>query len=532
MVGLGYGDERGFRGWTGPLAQCEEMLRPWLKNPEHTVIMHNANFDVRVLEAHGYEVCTKLWDTMWAAHYERPDLPPTLRPKSLDMVSSRQANLDYWNWKYEFKSGLRPDESAYNILDVAWTWANYLNIRRNLDRNGGLRHFERWLMPCLRVLQRMEDKGVPVDMDKLHEVSQLQQEALWAAVEAWNALDLGVKHTENQQLIKLFYHKWKLPIQKKDGKPTLNSDALEALLEYKSVKGAQRQAVELLAHVRHIQKILSTYLNEDKITGDRIHPHFNLIGAWTGRLSCSDPNLQNIPRAPKRGKKRSCNKGAPGCQCFQLRSLFIADDWAYIGGDWSQIEYRLSALLAGDEVLTKNFEHEAFDIHQEVANKLGIPRDLAKTVVHGGNYGRGKRAIAKAAGCTETLAQEVLDGFAYTYPQLAAYRRDIVVQAKRQGYLMNPFGRRFYFEVRPKATEILATMPSSTAAEMMIGAIVRTDAAGLDVRLTVHDELGLNGRSEKDVALLREVLETPYEELGGWSCPADVKFGRSWEDAK
>lgn len=299
---------------------------------------------------------------------------------------------------------------------------------------------------------------------------------------------------------------------------TTNKEALKNLQDL-------HDAPKLLLEWRKAAKVLSTYLNIDGkyFNGDRLCPQYNLSATATGRLSGGGEdgvNFQNMP------------KGA-------FRKLFIPDegDEMVVVGDWSQIEYRLTALLAGDKDLLEHFNDPTFDIHQRTADGLGVDRTTAKRINHATNYGMQAKKMAASLRISVKKAREFIENMKLVYPILQRYREAVVRTASKRGWLANPFGRRGYFQVDSKGkvepAKVVAFTPQSTAADMMIRIIGNAYDAGLKLRWTVHDELGISSNDPlRDAEILREIMEAPFPELNGFSCPVDIGIGVNWYEAK
>jgi uracil-DNA glycosylase family 4 len=511
--------------WTD---ETKEVFDKVLAEPGRTLVGHNFGFDAKHLLRNGVNVGTRIWDTMHAAHFDRSDLP-----KALDDACSRMPRHRYYNWKEAFRSGSNPDGMLYNALDCAWTYRLHEYLQGRLRTSGGLDHFENVVMGCLPALIEMELTGTQIDVEKRAELAEKQTKRVAELVEEWELLTGGVDRNSPKQLQGYFYGTLGIKVQRnrKTGAPTLDAKTLESLFE----KCPDQPALRTLRRIRHVEKILTTYLAGDLDETGRLHPQFNLSGTVFGRLSGGGDegfNFQNIPKS-----KAKCPAGDPGCQCYRLRELFIADldDACMTVGDWSQIEFRISAILAGQKDLIESFRDPTFDIHGAVAKRLGIPRDRAKRVVHGSNYDMGKKTLAYHVGCSVAEADKFLNAFRQAYPDLARWRAELVAHARKFGWVANPFGRRAYFRAKDGDVDppkVISFVPQSTAADMMLEALVRARCAGLKLRFSVHDELGVSARELLDRTVLEQVMQSPYDRLGGWWCPADVGVGRTWAEAK
>jgi uracil-DNA glycosylase family 4 len=500
-----------------------DMLTAWMADPKHTLVGHNIGYDIRVLRGYGVpQPAAKLWDTQHAAHFERSDML-----KALDEVASRQPAYLYHNWKEEFETGILPDIITYNLRDACWPLAIKERQLASLTKTGQLAHFENVLMRVLPILIDMEMDGVQIDQEIFEQLKVKQVGALHKLEQSWDATTGGVNHRSNPQL--KAYFSQLLPVKQL---ASLDRDALRELgLEFPLC-----EPLQILIKLRHVDKILNTYLSVKLDAKGRLHPQYNLSGTSTGRLSSGGRNginFQNIPRSNR------CPVDVPTCQCANLRKMFIADpnDEGIIIGDWSQIEFRVSALLANDRKLIAQYKDPRFSIHREVASALKVDYELAKRGVHGANYGMGAARLAKELKIDRKVAERFIIQFRMLYPALAVHRARLVRQAAQQGWLSTPFTRRNYFLIgrdgKVDPPKVLAFQPQSSVGDMMLIALIRLQQAGLKLRWSVHDEAGISSKnSDADATVLKQVMESGYEQLGGWGCPTEIGGGPSWAAAK
>ena len=529
-----------------PTPEVMEPLGKWLADPSHTLVVHNTGFDVRVLERDGFKVNARLWDTMHAAHYEQPGLNKILKPLALDTVASRMDQLMYWNWKEDFSTGANPDGAYYCGRDVTTTAYLRQELARRLERTGRLDRFERIMMPLQRVLIDVETSGVRIDTDALRKLQSRQKYIVAYLQDAWVRAHPGIDPNSSTQLKAHFYGTLGIRprLHYKTKQPTLSREVLEELAD--SSEHADCKDLYELVQLRHAQKMLA-YLNMPLDFRNHLHPKYNMSGTTTGRFSgggkdggTSGMNFQNIPK-----HKEDCERRVDGCACTQLRTLFMADmdHYGLAVADYSQIESRLTAYLAGEEDLLRKYDDPTFDEHQWLADILGVPRSTGKQLNHATNYGMGARELARRLKCSVRQAQQYLAAIRQAKPKIFQHRDRIHAEVVKLGYLTNRSGRRIYFQpVRKRtprgevwtieASKTAAAEPQSTAGDVMHEAMLRAAQAGLQVRLQIHDELGVSMEYRDDGKILKECMEAPFDWLGGWSCRVDLGEGRTWAEAK
>lgn len=526
LVGIAANKDYGVSG--KPTEGVMNVVRNWMAVGRHVLTGHNLGYDLRVLRANGIDFGGRLFDTMHGAHFERPDLP-----KALDDVASRLPGFKYYNWKEAWRTGRQCDPGVYNALDCCWTAAIRDQLHQRLHLSGRLGHFENVLMRALPILLELEEEGVEVDREELCRLRDKQVQEQERLQKAWDEATGGVNFRSSPQLMEFFYGKMgmKVKIKRKTKRPTLDGKALDELFE----ENPTCEALNVLHQLRHVSQILSTFLTLPMDGDGRVHPQYNLSGTAFGRLSSGGDEGMNFQNLPRKGER--CKARAPGCQCWNVRRIFKGDGEEMVAvGDWSQIEFRISALLAGETELIEAFKDPKFDIHGQTAKVMGADRDDAKRVVHLVNYGGGPSPVMEAVGCSKQKALTWIEAFKAKYAKLARWRVGLEEEARRNGWVRNPFGRRMYFRVgsggKVDGPKVIASVPQSTAADMMLGALVRAKEAGLKVRWTVHDELGVSCRGKEDVEVLKKVMEVGFGELGGWWCPVEVNSGRTWAEAK
>lgn len=416
-------------------------------------------------------------------------------------------------------------------------------IARRLDEAGLRRLHDDVELPLARILARMESLGIALDVEALRAMSS-ETTARMAELRAQIEVHAGESFNLNSpaQLRVVLFDRLGLPSSKRTpkGEPSTDASVLEKLRDAHPIVAA-------ILSWRELDKLTSTYLEAlprqvDPADG-RIHTTFHQTSAATGRLSSSDPNLQNIPARTELGRR--------------IRAAFIAggDARLLLCADYSQIELRILAHLSGDAGLLAAFEADE-DIHTATAAKIfAVPptavdpslRNRAKMVNYGLAYGMNAFGLASRLDIAPDEAQEIMDAYFAGFPAIADYLERQVEHATREGYTETLLGRRRYIpELRADNPRIRdlgrrmalnAPIQGSAADVFKIGmlAVARAlDHELPDCRmlLTVHDELVFEvpeGRIEAAGTLVRREMEA----AGGLRVPlrADLGWGRTWSDA-
>ncbi len=449
-----------------------------------------------------------------------------------------------------------PGRSGYALPDLAW---HYLGqdredchgmarvaeaLHQALRDKDLLRLYKEIEIPLARVLAKMELAGVKVDQSRLDVLSadMAEQLVLLEKLAKEQAEDEAFNPNSPKQLGTVLFEKLKLPVIKKT--KTGYSTDVKVLEELQG----KHPLVDTILQYRVLAKLQSTYLEGLKplIRGKtgRIHTHFRQTVTVTGRLSSTDPNLQNIPTRTETGKK--------------IRALFVPGegyDWL-MSCDYSQIELRILAHVAQDPLMIEAFL-ENQDIHARTASEVfGVPLELvshemrsrSKAVNFGIVYGISDFGLARQLGCSRQEAGEFIRNYLARYQGVKKYMEEMTELARRQGYVSTLLGRRRYlpdinnrnFNLRSFAERTAINTPiQGTAADIMKLAMLRVDAAlqksGLSSRvlLQVHDELVLEvteAEREAAAALVKGEMENAFK----LDVPllADVNYGKDWAAAK
>ena len=399
-------------------------------------------------------------------------------------------------------------------------------------------------LPLTEVLARLQLRGMYVDRDELTDFGRMLDDRInLLCDEIYSLAGEEVNINSPKQLGVILFEKLELPFGKKNksGGYSTNAEILEKLRD-------KHEIVEKVLEYRQLAKLKSTYVTGlssvvNPKTG-RIHSHFNQTVTNTGRLSSTEPNLQNIPVRTPLGR--------------EIRKMFIAekDGWTLIDADYSQIELRVLAHIADDSAMKQAFLDNE-DIHTQTAATVfktpvdevtPLMRSRAKAVNFGIVYGIGAFSLAKDIGTSRAEAQQYIDEYLAHYGNVALYMNQVIESAKECGYITTVLGRRRYIpelsasshQLRMFGERVAMNAPiQGSAADIIKIAMVNVDRrlaeSGLSARLVlqVHDELIVESpESEKDAAaaILKEEMEKAYK----LSVPliVDMNSGKSWYDTK
>lgn len=498
--------------WSLPWGpEAKELLKAELARTSPAVA-YNIAFDAPRLEDAGVPIPEPWFCEMLAAATLKPDMK-----KSLNYVASLY--LDTQRWKHLAAS----DPETYNLYDVIKEQALYEPLVAELHRTGMYELFTKRMMPTLPTLVRMTRCGIRVDQSSraawLDKLAAREREV----VAKWEGLAPGVK-TAGSGLAAFLRERCGL-----DGTSTEVS-ALRALILRGKPPDQAREIINPLLELRGIRKDISTYAEVEVAEDGCVHPGYLPAGkdddafgrgtAGTGRLASSNPNIQN--------------------QTAEARLMFRPhrDDQVLLEFDYSQIEARILARLAGDGELETAI---AEGLHESNMRVLGVDKTRAKNGFYGWSYGAGARTlyntfIGKGFLVPIRECEELLRGFDKRFARTAAWRNAVGAEAATRFYLTNPFGRRRYFMAGAgDVTKGFNYHPQSSAADIMWTILRQLEDGlrGLDASLlaTVHDSVLLESersQAPRVVEVVRSVMEQPWPELGGLVVPVAVKMGERW----
>ena len=443
----------------------------------------------------------------------------------------------------EQKDDKADERSKYQSALICYAIAKLEEVTtKKLEEVGSLSLFNNIEMPLVPVLAQMQFNGMMVDESELKDfgdtlkaqVETLSHEICDLAGEEFNV-------NSHQQLGKILFEKLQLPVYKKTKNGyTTDVEVLEKL------KG-QHPIIEKILEYRTLAKLNSTYV-EGLIPyinpkTKKIHSSFHQIITATGRISSTEPNLQNIPTRAELGK--------------QIRKAFKpAEGNVYIDADYSQVELRVLAHISQDENMIHAFNHGE-DIHKQAASKvLGIPiekvtkeqRSSAKAVNFGIVYGISDFGLANQLGVSNKQAKEYINQYLEKYQGIKHFMDDIVESAKAKGYVETLFGRRRYipeikssnYMVRQFGSRVAMNTPiQGTAADIMKIAMINVNKALKEkhingkIVLQIHDELLLEV-SQEDKEQAKEILKQCMENAMKLSVPLEVEIseGEDWYEVK
>ncbi len=525
-----------------------ESLRPVLESEDHPKVGQNLKYDAHVLANHGIELRGIAHDTMLQSYV----LDSTATRHDLDSLALTYLGIK--TVRYEDVAGKGAKQVGFHqvALEKAVPYAAEdadiaLRLHRvlwpRLQAEPGLRRvYEEIEMPLVPVLMRMERHGVLIDRDELRRLSEelarrmaaIEEQVYCIAGETFNL-------ASPKQIQAILFDKLGLPVLKKTpkGQPSTAEDVLQRLAE-------SFELPRLILEHRSLSKLKSTYADRlpqqiHPRTG-RVHTSYHQAVTATGRLSSSDPNLQNIPiRTPEGRRIRRAFVAPPGCKL--------------VAADYSQIELRIMAHLSGDANLLEAFA-AGEDIHRATAAEVfGVApeqvtpeqRRRAKAINFGLIYGMSAFGLAKQLGIEREEAQGYIDRYFERYPGVRDYMERTRRQAYERGYVETLFGRRLHLpELRSRnaqrrqyaeRTAINAPMQGSAAdiikrAMIAVDAWIRESGAPVKMIMQVHDELVFEVAEDfvaEAIAAVRErmvaaaVLDVPLV--------VDVGVGDDWDEA-
>lgn len=525
-----------------------DRFRPVFENREIMKVGQNIKYDMLVLANYGVQLQGPLFDTM-VAHYV---LQPELR-HNMDYLA--EIYLNYQTIHIEELIGPKgknqgnmrdlPPASVYEYAcedaDVTLKLKN--KLEKELDENNVRKLFEEIEMPLIPVLAYMERNGVRIDTEALKETSrhftlrmkQIEEEVYQLAGTEFNI-------ASPKQVGEVLFDRLKI-VEKAKKTKTGQYVTSEEVLE--SLRGKHEVVEKILEH-RGLKKLLGTYIDAlpqliNPETG-RIHTSFNQTVTATGRLSSSNPNLQNIPIRNEDGK--------------EIRKAFIPDDGCiFFSADYSQIELRIMAHLSGDPHMIEAFQ-KGQDIHAATASKIyKVPleevtreqRSKAKTANFGIIYGISVFGLAERLNVDRKEAKELIDGYFENYPHVKEYMDESIRIARERGYIETIFKRKRYLPdinsrnavVRGYAERNAINAPiQGSAADIIKVAMVRIyqrflkEGIQSKMILQVHDELNfsvLPEEQEKVKQIVIEEMESAYK----MKAPllADSGWGQNWLEA-
>lgn len=529
------------------LTACLRQLKPILENETIKKIGQNIKYDLTIFANHGVEVQGVAFDTMLESY----TLNSTSR-HNMDELAERY--LGHQTIAFEEIAGKGKNQLTFDKIAIA-TAAEYAAedadvtmklhqaLAPELQKEPSLvKLFEEIEMPLVGVLSHIERNGVLIDSARLLAQSA-EIEVRLAEVEKQVHSEAGQEFNlaSTKQLQEILFDKLGLPVLKKTpkGAPSTNEEVLDELAQQGHI------VPKLLMEHRGLSKLKSTYTDKlpqmiNPKTG-RVHTSYHQAVTATGRLSSSDPNLQNIPIRNDEGRR--------------IRQAFIArEGYKIVAADYSQIELRIMAHLANDEGMINAFA-EGKDIHRATAAEIfGVPLDevtseqrrSAKAINFGLIYGMSAFGLSNQLGISRADAQKYMDLYFARYPAVQQFMSDIREVAAEKGYVETLFGRRLYLpeikssnQMRRKAAERVAINApmQGTAADIIKVAMIGVDKAihgndEIKMIMQVHDELVFEVKADK-IEQYSQLIKAEMEKAISLKVPliAEVGVGENWDEA-
>ena len=521
-------------------------LKPLLENQDPRKIGHNIKYDMLVLSQHDIWPQGLAFDSMIASYILRADGRHNLDALAREHLQYKTVSFTDLVGSGKEQKHIREvpleDLSDYSCEDSDITLRLYRALSGKLEQQGMLGLCEKLEFPLLSVLAKMEKAGVAVDIDHLRNMSkelERQLDTLTREIHKLAGEPFNINST--QQLGDVLFNKLKLPTVRKT-KTGFSTDVgvLETLRN-------EHPIIEHLLEYRQLSKLKSTYVDAlpalvNPRTG-RVHTSFNQTIAATGRLSSSDPNLQNIPIRTEIGRS--------------IREAFVPGegDSLMMSADYSQIELRVMAHISGDEGLSEAFRNKE-DIHTTTAAKVfgvaheEVSREMrrkAKEVNFGIMYGIGPFGLSTRLEITQSEAKEIIARYFERFPKVKQYINDTIGAARERGYVETLLGRRRYLpdlnshnnNLRQNAERQAINMPiQGTAADMIKLAMINIDRSFAKARLKtlmilqVHDELVFELKKDEEEKV-RSLVTKHMQESLKLNVPIEVEIGvgKNWLEA-
>lgn len=534
-----------------------EKLKPVLEDGGIKKYGHNIKYDIEVMRCYGVDIKGIAGDTMIASYL----LNPGTRQHNLDGLTFTELGhqkitkddlLGKGREKISFGEVPTEKLSNYSCEDADFTFRLAKKLIPELKRNKLDRLFNDIEMPLVKILAEMEQNGVKIDEAYLKRLSLKTGKKLEQLEEKiYNLAGKKFNISSTQQLREILFNGLKISALNINKTKTGLSTAAEELEKLKD----EHPIIRLIQEYRELSKLLTTYIDAlpkliNKKTG-RLHTSFNQTVTATGRLSSTDPNLQNIPIRTELGR--------------EVRKAFVADaGFKLVSLDYSQIELRLAAHMSGDEKMIKAFK-EGADIHSLTAAEINqVPlsevtkemRRQAKAVNFGVIYGQGPRGLAQGADIPYARAKEFIEKYFLIYQGVKNYIDETIAQAKEKGYTETMFGRvRYLPEINSSMLQVAKTAErmaintpiQGTAADMIKMAMIQmqiytdfnTNLHRLNKKtpvkmiLQVHDELVFEIREdmiEEAVKKIKNIMENAIK----LKVPVivDAKIGDNWGEMR
>jgi DNA polymerase I len=547
LIGLSFSWKKGQAYYVVFNEKYLSELKPIFEDAKIKKVAHNMKFDASMLKMAGVDLANYYFDTMIASYL----LDSSTRQHGLD----RLAFIEFQHKKIatteligEGKNQITMDKvdvkkvAEYSCEDADFTWRLYELFEPRLEKNKLKKLFDEIEMPLIPVLIEMEVNGVKIDVEQLKKLSKkITKKIEDLKLKIYKLAGQEFNISSPLQLKEILFDKLKISTK---GIKHTKTGLSTAAAELEKMRG-EHEIIDLISDYRELSKLKSTYVDAlpklvNKETG-RLHTSFNQTITATGRLSSSEPNLQNIPIRTELGR--------------EIRKAFIAEDGNLIvAADYSQVELRVIACLAKDEHMMEVF-NQGKDIHAATAAKIfdvkleDVTKDMrrkAKEVNFGVLYGMGASGLAQRTGITRAEAKEFIEKYFTSYKKVKEYTEKMVVDAQKNEFVETMFGRRRYLPeinsnvqmLRAQAERMAVNMPiQGTAADLMKIAMIevykelKTISPKSKMLLQVHDELVIEV-PEKDVEKVAKVVDEKMEKIHKLCVPlnVDTEVGKNWDE--
>ncbi len=525
-----------------------DIFKPIFENPKSLKIGQNIKYDILVLSNCGIQVKGELFDTMVAHYILQPELhhgmdylaEVYLNYKTIHIEEligpkgKNQKNMSQLNPQQIYEYACEDADITLQLKEI---------LEKELEKDGTIPLFKDIEMPLVNVLAYMERNGVRIDLESLKETSHLFTERMRSIEQdIFTQTGYSFNILSPKQVGEVLFERLKVmdkPKKTKTGQYVTSEDILESLK-------TKHPVVELILQYRGLKKLLGTYVDALPLlvnpkTG-KIHTSYNQTVTATGRLSSSNPNLQNIPVRDEDGK--------------EVRKAFIPETGCtFFSADYSQIELRIMAHLSEDLNMIEDFKL-GHDIHLATAAKIfhkkldevtKTERSRAKTANFGIIYGISAFGLAERTGLSRTESKELIENYFNTYPQIKAYMNHSIQKAKEKGFIETILKRKRYLPdinshnatVRGFAERNAINAPiQGSAADIIKIAMIRiynrfiNENIKSTMILQVHDELNFNvvpGEEEIVEKIVMDEMQNAWQ----MNVPliADCGWGKNWLEA-
>jgi DNA polymerase-1 len=524
-----------------------EILKPIFENPNILKIGQNLKYDINVLNRYGINVFMPLFDTMIAHYILHPERRSGLDDMAKNYLNHEMIPIDALIGKKGANQKSMRDVPIENLVqyaceDADMTFRLKPILEHMMDKNNVRSLLENIEFPLIPVLAEMEREGVKIDRDMLEKFSdELTLEIEKTEEAIYQLAGVLFNIASPKQLGEILFDRLKIDEKAKrtgvSGQYSTGEDVLQKLK-------FRHPIVELVLNYRSLAKLRSTYVDAlpllIKPNTGRVHTSFNQAVVATGRLSSSNPNLQNIPIRTELGR--------------EIRKAFVPRDEQHVlmSVDYSQIELRIIASISGDESMINDFI-EGHDIHTATAAKIyGVPmssvdkdmRRSAKSINFGIVYGMSSFGLAEQLGITRSEASNIIKQYFLQYPKIAEYMQNAIELAKEKGYAETLCGRRRYLpDVNsPNATvrgfaernAINAPIQGSSADMIKIAMVniskrLKEENLQSKMILQVHDELVFDVE-KSEIDIVKTVVVSEMQNALKLNVPviAEAETGENW----